>query len=99
MSFYNKAGYRPSVTHEVLGPRVLRYQLWQVQFLSVNYFNFMLVARTVGTSLATVIRLEFAYPGVGILAGDSLQYPSTATAHGAIMVFYTIIRATTNSTD
>jgi hypothetical protein len=67
MSFYNKVGSRPSVTHGVLGPRVLRYQLWQVQFLSVNYFNFMLVARTVGTSLATVIRLEFAYPGVGVL--------------------------------
>jgi len=38
-------------------------------------------------SLASVIRLEFAYPGVGILAGDSLQYLSIATAHGVIMVF------------
>jgi hypothetical protein len=44
-------------------------------------------------SLATVIRLEFAYPGVGILAGDSLQYLSTATAHGVIMVFYMIMPA------
>ena len=43
--------------------------------------------------LATVIRLEFAYPGVGILAGDSLQYLSTATAHGVIMVFYMIMPA------
>ena len=27
-------------------------------------------------ALATIIRLEFAYPGVGVLAGDSLQYLS-----------------------
>jgi hypothetical protein len=44
-------------------------------------------------SLATVIRLEFAYPGIGILAGDSLQYLSIATAHGVIMVFFMIIPA------
>jgi len=43
--------------------------------------------------LATVIRLEFAYPGVGILAGDSLQYLSIATAHGVIMVFFMIMPA------
>jgi len=41
--------------------------------------------------LATLIRLEFAYPGVGIFAGDSLQYLSMATAHGVIMVFFMII--------
>ena len=33
----------------------------------------VLVAGTAGMSLATVIRSEFSYPGVGILAGDSLQ--------------------------
>lgn len=44
-------------------------------------------------SLATVIRLEFAYPGVGILAGDSIQYLSIATAHGVIMVFFMIMPA------
>jgi len=57
----------------------------------VNYFNFVLVAGTAGMSLATVIRSEFSYPGVGILAGDSLQYLSIATAHGVIMVFYMIM--------
>ena len=41
--------------------------------------------------LATVIRLEFAYPGVGVFAGDSLQYLSIATAHGVIMVFFMIM--------
>lgn len=59
--------------------------------ISINYFNFVLVAGTAGMSLATVIRLEFAYPGIGVLAGDSLQYLSIATAHGVIMVFYMIM--------
>ena len=59
--------------------------------IAVNYFNFVLVAGTAGMSLATLIRLEFAYPGVGILAGDSLQYLSIATAHGVIMVFFMIM--------
>jgi len=43
--------------------------------------------------LATVIRLEFAMPGVGVFAGDSLQYLSVATAHGVIMVFFMIMPA------
>ena len=59
--------------------------------IAINYFIFVLVAGTAGMSLASVIRLEFAYPGVGILAGDSLQYLSIATAHGVIMVFFMIM--------
>jgi hypothetical protein len=51
----------------------------------------VLIAGTAGMSLATIIRLEFAYPGVGILAGDSIQYLSVATSHGVIMVFYMIM--------
>jgi hypothetical protein len=41
--------------------------------------------------LATLIRLEFAYPGVGIFAGDSLQYLTIASAHAVIMVFLMIL--------
>ena len=41
--------------------------------------------------LATVMRLEFAYPGVGVFAGDSIQYLSLASAHGVIMVFFMIM--------
>jgi hypothetical protein len=37
--------------------------------------------------------MEFAYPGVGILAGDSIQYLCIATAHGVIMVFFMIMPA------
>lgn len=44
-----------------------------------------------GLILATAIRLEFAYPGVGIFAGDSLQYLTVASAHGVIMVFFMIM--------
>lgn len=41
--------------------------------------------------LATIIRLEMAYPGVGILAGDSLQYLTVVTAHAVVMVFFMIM--------
>lgn len=41
--------------------------------------------------LATIIRLEMAYPGVGVLAGDSLQYLSIVTAHAVVMVFFMIM--------
>lgn len=75
--------------------------VWQVRYLifnwaystnhkriSINYFWFVLFSGVVGMVLATVIRLEMAYPGVGILAGDNAQYLSIATAHGVIMVFF-----------
>ena len=41
--------------------------------------------------LATLIRLEMAYPGIGVLAGDATQYLSIVTAHGIIMVFFMAI--------
>ena len=44
-------------------------------------------------SLVTAIRMEFAYPGVGILAVASTQYLCIATAHGVIMIFFMIIPA------
>ena len=40
--------------------------------IAVNYFWFVIFAGICGMVLATIIRLEMAYPGVGILAGDSL---------------------------
>ena len=62
--------------------------------ISVNYFNFVLVAGTAGMSLATVIRLEFAYPGVGVLATDSLRYLSTVIiVYGVVTVFCMITPA------
>lgn len=59
--------------------------------IAMNYFLFIYVSGTAGMGLATVIRLEFAYPGAGVFAGDSLQYLTMATAHGVIMVFFMIM--------
>jgi len=59
--------------------------------IALNYFWFVIFAGICGMALATIIRLEMAYPGVGILAGDSLQYLSIVTAHAVIMVFFMIM--------
>ncbi len=59
--------------------------------IAVNYFWFVILSGIVGMVLATAIRLEFAYPGVGIFAGDSLQYLTVASAHGVVMVFFMIM--------
>ena len=59
--------------------------------IAVNYFWFVILSGIVGMVLATVIRLEFSYPGVGVFAGDSIQYLSLASAHGVIMVFFMIM--------
>ncbi len=59
--------------------------------IAVNYFWFVILSGIIGMVLATIIRLELAYPGVGIFAGDSLQYLSMVTAHGVIMVFFMIM--------
>jgi len=59
--------------------------------IALNYFWFVIFAGICGMVLATIIRLEMAYPGVGILAGDSLQYLSVVTAHAVIMVFFMIM--------
>jgi len=59
--------------------------------IAVNYFWFVILSGIVGMVLATLLRLEFAYPGAGVFAGDSLQYLSMVTAHGVIMVFFMIM--------
>jgi len=56
--------------------------------ISINYFWFVLLSGVVGMVLATLIRIELSYPGIGILAGDNSQYLSIASAHGVIMVFF-----------
>lgn len=59
--------------------------------IAVNYFWFVILSGVFGSVLATIIRCEMAYPGVGILAGDSLQYLTVVTAHAVIMVFFMIM--------
>ena len=41
--------------------------------------------------LATLIRMELAYPGVSIFMGDGIKYLMISTLHGIIMVFFMII--------
>jgi heme/copper-type cytochrome/quinol oxidase subunit 1 len=44
-----------------------------------------------GSVLATMIRLELAYPGSTFFKGDSLKYLQVITAHGLIMVFFVVV--------
>ena len=44
-----------------------------------------------GTLLATIIRLELAYPGSHFFKGDSIKYLQVITAHGLIMVFFVVV--------
>jgi len=44
-----------------------------------------------GSALATMVRLELAYPGSTFFKGDSLRYLQVITAHGLIMVFFVVI--------
>lgn len=59
--------------------------------IAMKYFTFIIVSGLLGTFLASLIRSEMAYPGAGILYGDSIQYLTIVTGHGVIMVFYMII--------
>jgi len=44
-----------------------------------------------GSALATMVRLQLAYPGSTFFKGDSLKYLQVITAHGLIMVFFVVI--------
>jgi len=44
-----------------------------------------------GAALATMIRLELAYPGSTFFKGDSLRYLQVITAHGLIMIFFVVV--------
>lgn len=44
-----------------------------------------------GAFLATMIRLEMAYPGSPFFKGDSIRYLQVISAHGLIMVFFVVV--------
>jgi len=44
-----------------------------------------------GATLATMIRLELAYPGSHFFGGDSIRYLQVITAHGLTMVFFVVV--------
>ena len=41
--------------------------------------------------LATLIRIEMAYPGSPFFNGDSLKYLQVITAHALIMIFFVVV--------
>lgn len=59
--------------------------------IAINYFFFSMWSGLSGAALATMIRLELAYPGSPFFKGDSLRYLQVITAHGLIMVFFVVV--------
>lgn len=59
--------------------------------IAMNYFFFAMWTGMSGAALATMIRLELAYPGSTFFKGDSLRYLQVITAHGLIMVFFVVV--------
>lgn len=59
--------------------------------IALNYFFFSMWTGISGAALATMIRLELAYPGSTFFKGDSLRYLQVVTAHGLIMVFFVVV--------
>jgi heme/copper-type cytochrome/quinol oxidase subunit 1 len=59
--------------------------------IAINYFYFSMWTGLSGAALATMIRLEMAYPGSPFFKGDSLRYLQVISAHGLIMVFYVVV--------
>jgi heme/copper-type cytochrome/quinol oxidase subunit 1 len=59
--------------------------------IAINYFFFSMWTGMSGAALATMIRLELAYPGSPFFKGDSLRYLQVITAHGLIMVFFVVV--------
>lgn len=59
--------------------------------IALNYFYFSMWTGWSGALLATMIRLELAYPGSTFFQGDSIRYLQVITAHGLIMVFFVAV--------
>ena len=59
--------------------------------IAINYFIFSIWTALSGAALATMIRLELAYPGSPFFKGDSTRYLQTITAHGLIMIFFVVV--------
>jgi cytochrome c oxidase subunit 1 len=57
------------------------------------YLIFAVLAGIVGTYFSALIRIELAYPGNGIFAGDYQLYNVVVTAHAFIMIFFMVMPA------
>lgn len=59
--------------------------------IAINYLVFCTLTAMSGTTLATLIRWELAYPGSHFFKGDSLKYLQVITAHGLTMIFFVVV--------
>lgn len=55
------------------------------------YFYFVIVAACAGLLLATVVRVELAFPGASVLGNNSERYLTVVSMHAIVMVFFVII--------
>jgi hypothetical protein len=59
--------------------------------LAILYFGFVVLTGFVGLILATIIRIELAYPGQAILTQNAERYLTLISVHGIVMVFFVVI--------
>jgi heme/copper-type cytochrome/quinol oxidase subunit 1 len=59
--------------------------------LAILYFVFIILTGFVGLILATIIRLELAYPGQCFLTQNAERYLTLISVHGIVMVFFVVI--------
>ncbi len=59
--------------------------------LAILYFGFIVLTGFVGLILATIIRLELAYPGQCFLTQNAERYLTLISVHGIVMVFFVVI--------
>jgi hypothetical protein len=59
--------------------------------LAMLYFFFVVCAGILGLILATVIRLELAYPGQMFIVQNPERYLTIVSLHGIVMVFFVVI--------
>lgn len=61
--------------------------------IAVLYFYFIIITSFSGLILATIIRIELAYPGRSILDNNAEKYLTIISLHGIVMVFFVVIPA------
>ncbi len=59
--------------------------------IALNYLYFSFWSALTGTFLATLIRVELAFPGSHLFKGDSISYLQTITIHALIMIFFVVV--------
>jgi len=61
--------------------------------IAVLYFIFVAITSFTGLALATIIRIELAYPGQYFLTQNAERYLTLISLHGIVMVFFVVIPA------